>query len=69
MQLVRLEDAPRFEPPGRNGNGNGHANGNGNGVLVEKLDANGRPIVGKSGWVHKSAGNRLPQATTPPAGC
>ncbi|MBL8288866.1 MAG: hypothetical protein JNL85_12855 [Rubrivivax sp.] len=35
MQLVRLEDAPRFEPP--RGNGNGHGNGNGNGHVTESV--------------------------------
>jgi hypothetical protein len=40
-----------------NGNGNGHAKspGNGNGGAAKKgrVRADGQPVVGKSGWVHR----------------
>ncbi len=39
-----------------NGNGNGHAKGNGNGGSAAKkgrVRADGQPVVGKSGWVHR----------------
>jgi lysine 2,3-aminomutase len=52
-------------------NGNGHANGNGNGnghgLHLAQTDKDGKPVVGKSSWVHKGVTpakpvNRLPQA-------
>lgn len=43
-----------------NGNGNGHGNGNGNGH-APATDLEGRPIVGKSTWVHR--GHQAPAPT------
>lgn len=47
-----------------NGHGNGHANGNGNGKKA-RVRADGQPVVGKSGWVHRghSREERLRSAT------
>lgn len=37
-----------------NGNGNGHAAANGNGTTKKtRVRADGQPVVGKSGWVHR----------------
>jgi lysine 2,3-aminomutase len=58
-------------------NGNGHANGNGHGgaaaLVIADKDKDGRPVVGKSTWVHKghqapAPANRLPTARPEPRG-
>jgi lysine 2,3-aminomutase len=71
-RLARDGEVKPTAGPKSRGNGADAANGsaNGNGHAAARVDENGEPIVGKSGWVHRghSREERLKNATRPSHG-